>query len=95
MPTVTVSSKGQIVMPKKIRDALGIKPRQKVFVKVVQNHAEIIPLPENPAQAFCGIFKNGSSLTETLLQGRREETRLEEKNIARFLRAPGISKKRR
>lgn len=95
MSTVTVSSKGQIVMPKKIRDALGIKPRQKVFVKVVQNHAEIIPLPENPAQAFCGIFKNGSSLTKTLLKGRKEEAKLEEKNIARFLRASGIPKKRR
>lgn len=95
MSTVTVSSKGQIVMPKKIRDALGIKPKQKVFLKVVQNHAEIIPLPENPAKAFCGIFKNGSSLTKTLLKARREETGLEEKNIARFLRTPGISKKRR
>lgn len=82
MSTVTVSSKGQIVMPKKIRDALGIKPKQKVFLKVVQNHAEIIPLPENPAQAFCGIFKKGSSLTKTLLKTRKEETKIEEKNIA-------------
>ncbi|GBE05567.1 spoVT / AbrB like domain protein [bacterium BMS3Abin10] len=95
MPTVTVSSKGQIVMPKKIRDALGIKPKQKVFLKVVQDHAEIIPLPENPAQAFCGIFKKGSSLTKSLLKDRKEEAKLEEKNIARFLRASGISKKRR
>lgn len=95
MPTVTVSSKGQIVMPKKIRDALGIKPKQKVFLKVVQDHAEIIPLPENPAQAFCGIFKKGSSLTKSLLKDRKEEAKLEEKNITRFLRASGISKKRR
>jgi len=95
MPTVTVSSKGQIVMPKKIRDALGIKPKQKVFLKVVQNHAEIIPLPENPTQAFCGIFRNGSSLTKSLLKVRKEEIKLEEKNVTRFLRAPGISKKRR
>jgi len=95
MPTVTVSSKGQIVMPKKIRDALGIKPKQKVFLKVVQDHAEIIPLPENPAKAFCGIFRKGSSLTKTLRKLRKEETELEEKDIARFIRPPGISKKRR
>lgn len=95
MSTVTVSSKGQIVVPKKIRDALGIKPKQKVFLKVVQNHAEIIPLPENPAQAFCGIFREGSSLAKTLLRARKEEAKNEEKNIARFLRNSGISKKRR
>ncbi len=95
MSTVTVSSKGQIVVPKKIRDALGIRPKQKVFLKIVQNHAEIIPLPENPAQAFCGIFKEGSSLTKTLLKTRKEERKIEEKNIARFLRTSGISKKRR
>lgn len=95
MPTVTVSSKGQIVMPKEIRDALGIKPKQKVFLKIVQNHAEIIPLPENPVQAFCGIFKEGSSLTKSLLKTRKEETKFEEKNIARFLRTSGIPKKRR
>jgi len=93
--TVTVSSKGQIVMPKKIRDALDIKPNQKVFVKVVGNHAEIIPLPDNPAQAFCGIFEEGSSLTESLLKARKEEKGLGKKSIARFIRTPGISKKRR
>ncbi len=95
MPTVTVSSKGQIVMPKKIRDALGIKPGHKVFLRIVGDHAEIVPLPENPVQAFCGIFKDGSSLTEPLLKARMEETKLEEKSATRFLRNPSISKKRR
>ncbi len=95
MSTVTVSSKGQIVMPKKIRDALGIKPKHKVFLKVVKDHAEIIPLPQNPVESFCGIFKNGSSLTKALLKERKEETELEEKNITRLICTSNVSKKRR
>ena len=79
MPTVTVSSKGQIVMPKEIRDALNIEPKQKVLLKIVKDHAEIIPLPKDPVKAFCGIFEKGSSLTKALLKERREEVRLEEK----------------
>lgn len=82
MPSVTLSSKGQIVVPKEIRDALGIKPGQKVMLKVVKDHAEIIPLPEDPVKGFCGIFEKGSSLTKALLKDRKEEARFEEKKTA-------------
>ena len=77
MPTVTVSSKGQIVMPKEIRDALGVKPGMKVMFKVVRDHAEIIPLPDDPVKSFCGVFKKGPSLTASLLKDRKEEARRE------------------
>jgi len=79
VPTVTVSSKGQIVVPKEVREALDIKPGQKVFMQVVDDHAELVPLPEDPVKGFCGIFSKGSSLTRALIKGRREEKRLEEK----------------
>ena len=32
---------------------------------------------------FCGIFKNGSSLTESLLEERKKDLELEEKNLTR------------
>ncbi len=82
MPTVTVSPKGQIVVPKEVREALGIKPSQKLFIKVVKDHAEIIPLPKDPVEGFCGIFSKGSSLTKALLRERKEEARLEKEKIA-------------
>ncbi len=82
MPTVTVSSKGQIVVPKEVRKALGIKPGQKVFLKVVADHAELIPLPEDPVKGFCGIFGKGSSLTKALLKERKEDKRLEDEKVA-------------
>jgi len=64
------------VLPKEIRDALGIKPGQKVMLKVVKDHAEIIPLPADLVKGFCGIFEKDSSLTKSLIKGRKEEARL-------------------
>lgn len=44
METVTVSPKYQIVIPRMVREALGIKPGQKVQVLQYQNRIEFIPL---------------------------------------------------
>ncbi len=95
MPIATLSSKGQLVIPKEIRDSLGIKPKQKMLLKIVKGHAVIEPLPEDPVEYFCGIFKEGTSLTRALLKEREEDKRHEEKKVARLLRPSGISKRRR
>jgi len=93
MPIATLSSKGQLVIPKKIRDALGVKPGQRVFFKIVKDHlVEIAPLPEDPVRHFCGIFKEGPSLTRALLKERGEDKKREEKMLNRFLRASRIPK---
>lgn len=78
MSIAIISSKGQLVIPKDIRDALKIKPKQKVLLKLVNDHAVIEPLPEDPVEYFCGIFKDGTSLTKALLKDRNEERRREE-----------------
>jgi len=63
------------MIPKKDRDKLGIKPGSKIMVKVAADHIEIYTLPEDPVEYFCGIFKEGPSLTKTLLSDRKEEKR--------------------
>ena len=95
MPIVTTSPKGQVVIPKREREKLGLKPGRKVMVKAVSDHIEIYPLPENPIEYFCGIFEGGSSLTKALLRDRKEERRFERKKGAGFLRSPGLSEKGR
>ena len=93
MPIVTLSSKGQLVIPKEIRKALGVKPRQKVFFKIVKdNLVEIAPLPDDPVRHFSGVFKEGSSLTGALRKQREEDKKHEEKKGHRFLRTSRLSK---
>jgi AbrB family looped-hinge helix DNA binding protein len=82
MPTVLTSAKGQVVIPKKERDRLGIKPGTRVVVTAVDDHIEIRPLPENPIEHFHGFFKDGPSLTKALLEERRKERMREEKKCS-------------
>ena len=81
MSIVSTSAKGQVVIPKKEREKLGIKPGAKVAVEIVDDHIEIRPLPEDPIEFLCGIFKDyPGSLTGELLKDRKKEFEREEKN---------------
>jgi AbrB family looped-hinge helix DNA binding protein len=44
MSLVTVSPKFQVVIPRAVRQALGIKPGQKIQVVHYDNRVELIPL---------------------------------------------------
>ena len=77
MATMVTSTKGQVVIPKKERETIGIKPGTKVIVEAINDHIEIRPLPEDPVEYFCGIFKEGTSLTKALLKERKEDFRRE------------------
>jgi AbrB family looped-hinge helix DNA binding protein len=44
METVSVSTKYQVVIPKAVREALGILPGQKVQIFHYQNRIELIPV---------------------------------------------------
>jgi AbrB family looped-hinge helix DNA binding protein len=55
METVTVSSKYQIVLPKKARQLLGVKAGQKMVVIAYDNR--IVLVPERPIQEARGSLK--------------------------------------
>jgi len=96
MTIVKASSKGQIVLPKEIRQKLDIHPGQKVVLRLVGDHAEIKPLPRDPIESLHGIFKDyPGSLAEELLTERRKDREREETEIARFARRPGLSQRRK
>ena len=79
MPVVKTSSKGQIVIPKEIREKLGIGPGKKVLLQVVGEHAEIVPLPDDPVKFMRGILKADVSLADELLRERRRDDEIDEK----------------
>ncbi len=85
MPTnvITVSGKGQIVIPREVRRRLQILPGRKLLIKVEGDSAVMTPLPDDPVEHFCGIFKEGLLLTEGLLEERRKERDSEDRKTAR------------
>jgi len=82
MAVVITSSRGQIVIPREIRKKLHIGPGKKILVKAEENRAVLVPLPDDPVHEFCGIFKDGGSLTKALLAERKKEREREEKKTA-------------
>ncbi len=53
----TLTSKGQIVIAKEVRDALGLKPGDK-FVEIVSGRLiHLVPVPANAGEAMLGMLK--------------------------------------
>ncbi|MEZ5494367.1 MAG: AbrB/MazE/SpoVT family DNA-binding domain-containing protein [Pseudomonadales bacterium] len=59
MTSVTVSPKFQVVIPKDIREAMGIFSGQKVQILMYQNRIELIPL--KPLKEMKGFLKGIST----------------------------------
>jgi AbrB family looped-hinge helix DNA binding protein len=55
MSTVTVSSKYQIVIPQEIREALEIKPGQKLAMIRVGKTVQLVPV--RPIEEYRGIAR--------------------------------------
>lgn len=55
MSVVTVSPKFQVVIPREIREALGLQPGQKVHALQYQNRVEFIPV--RPMRKMRGFLK--------------------------------------
>ncbi len=55
MTSVTVSPKFQVVIPKDVREALGIFSGQKIQVLAFQNRIELIPI--KPMKEMRGFLK--------------------------------------
>jgi len=62
MPSVTVSPKFQVVIPKDVRESLGIVSGQKVQVLTYRNRIELIPV--RPMKALKGFLKGIDTTVE-------------------------------
>lgn len=57
MQVVKLSSKNQIVLPKKAREAMHLKPQAELLVIVKNDVTIIIPKPKSHREALSGIGK--------------------------------------
>lgn len=73
MQIVRTSHKYQIAIPKSVRDKLGIKPGQELLVDEKDGAIVLTPVPPDPIQFLCGIFKGEPSLTKELLEERARD----------------------
>ena len=82
MAVVKMHPKGQIVIPKDIRNKLGgIKPGKALSITFVKDHAEIRPLPDDPIEFLTGIFEDHPvSLAQELLKERAQDNETDESN---------------
>ena len=55
MGTVTISPKFQVVIPKEIREKLGLSPGQKIHALVYEDRIELIPV--RPIKQMRGFLK--------------------------------------
>ena len=81
MTVVKTYAKGQIIIPKNLRVKLGIVPGKKVSLRLVDDHLELRPLPDDPIEFLTGIFKDQPhSLSEELCRERKKDNDLDEEN---------------
>ena len=59
MTVVRTLAKGQVVIPKPIRDRFGIKAGSRFLIRVKGGDVVLHPLPKDPIEALHGILKQG------------------------------------
>ena len=62
MAIVTVTPKGQVMIPAALRKRYGIKPGQKIIVESAGETLVIRPLPADPVNALYGVLAEKPSV---------------------------------
>ena len=69
----TVSVRGQTVIPRPIREKLGITPATRLEWKVENGVIIVLPLPSDPVQSAVGILEGRGPTTSELLAERKAD----------------------
>lgn len=80
METAILTSKGQLLIPKRLRTKYGIKSGGKVIFEETPKGVLITPMNEQYFKSFAGILKSGN-LAEDIKKMKEEEKMLEEKKL--------------
>ena len=57
MPTATITSKGQVTIPKAVREALGLEPGDRIAFRLIDNGAVVEPETVDLKELF-GVLRS-------------------------------------
>ncbi len=81
METSVLTVKGQLLIPKRIRNKYGIKSGVKVIFEDTDNGVVIRPMNENYFKSFRGVLKTTGNLKEETKEMKAEEKKLDERKL--------------
>jgi AbrB family looped-hinge helix DNA binding protein len=81
METSILTSKGQLLIPKRLRNKYGIKSGVKVIFEETENGVIIRPLNADYFKSFRGILKSSGNLKKEMKEMKEEEKRLENRKF--------------
>ena len=89
METAVITTKGQMVVPAKVRRSLGIKPGTRVVVDLKKGSFEVRPITEAYIDSVQGILQRKAGqkpVTQELVEEHaaevaREETKIEKRGF--------------
>ena len=82
MNTAYVTSKGQLVVPSRLRRRFGIKPGTRINFLEEGDRIIFQPVTRQYIDSFCGIFKQKpgeKSVVQELIEERRSEKEKEDR----------------
>ena len=77
MNVITLSGKGQVVIPKEIRQKYNLKKGDRLLVREVSGKIILEITERHPILNLRGTFKGKGSLTQALLENRKAERTME------------------
>ena len=75
----SVSTKGQLVIPYKLRQKYGIKPNSMMRRIDTEQGLMIVPLTDDSISSSKGMLKDTNVSTKSYLKAKEEDKRLENK----------------
>ncbi len=81
METSVLTSKGQLLIPRRLRKKYGIEAGVKVIFEETESGVMIRPVNEQYFKTFRGMLSSTGKLKEEMKAMKAEEKKLEEKKL--------------
>ena len=84
MESAYVTSKGQLVVPARLRRKYGIKPGTKICFLERDHEIVFQPVTKEYVRSVCGMLKSDASMTKALLEERARDKAREDSKFEKF-----------